>query len=234
MVVGSLVIHLMEIACEAARLAGEAQTYEELRQEYETYRRRYMDAFLDESGRCVMDHQTPVAMIIAFHLYDELEPLKQQLKALVEKADFHGDCGMVGIRRLYDALSICGLQEYAYRIITAEGYPGYYHWLDMGATTLWEIWNGEESRNHHMFSDFMSWLTRNIAGIQLLEPGMKKVSLQPVFVPQLESCEGACRGWKLRWERTETGIRVDFTVPDDAVGLFAGTEYTAGDYSLVV
>lgn len=234
MVAGSLVIHLMEIACKAAELAGETQTLADLRQEHETYRRRYMDAFLDENGRCVMDHQTPVAMIIAFHLYDDLEPLKQQLKALVEKADFHGDCGMVGLRRLYDALSICGLQEYAYRIITAEGFPGYYHWLDMGATTLWEIWNGAESRNHHMFSDFMSWLTRNIAGIQVLEPGMKKVALQPTFVPQLENCEGACRGWKLRWERTVQGIRVDFTVPENAVGIFDGQEYTTGTYRVMV
>lgn len=234
MVAGSLVIHLMEIACLASELAGETETHARLREEYDTYRRRYMDAFLDDRGRCVMDHQTAVAMIIAFHLYEDLEPLKQQLKALVERNDFHGDCGMVGIRRLYDALSICGLQEYAYRIITAEGYPSYYFWLDKGATTLWEIWTEDESHNHHMFSDFMCWLTRNIAGIQVLEPGMKKVVLQPTFVPQLEHCEGWCRGWRLFWQRTPQGIRVDFTVPEGALGIFAGKEYAPGTYSVTV
>ncbi len=230
MVAGALVIHLIEIACLAAELAGEPETLAYLRNEYAVYRKRYMDAFLDENGCCVMDHQTPVAMIIAFHIYDDLEPLKQQLKALVENNNFHGDCGMVALRRLYDALTACGLQEYAYRIITAEGYPSYYLWLDMGATTLWEIWNGVESRNHHMFSDFMCWLTRNIAGIQVLEPGMKRVALQPTFVPQLNWCEGECRGWKLRWQRTEDAVSVEFTVPQGGIGVFAGKEYTAGTY----
>ena len=232
MINGALVVHLTEIACLAAELAGEKETLAYLQKEYAVYRKRYMDAFLDENGRCVMDHQTPVAMTIAFHIYEDLEPLKQQLQTLVEKADFHGDCGMVGLRRLYDALSTCGLQEYAYRIITAEGYPGYYQWLDKGATTLWEIWNGEESHNHHMFSDFMCWLTRNIAGIQLLEPGMKRVALQPSFVPQLESCQGWCRGWKLRWQRENGAVTVEFTVPEGGIGVFAGKEYTAGTYTV--
>ena len=234
MVAGALVIHLTEIACLAAELAGEKETLAYLQKEYDVYRKRYMDAFLDENGRCVMNHQTPVAMILAFHIYDDLEPLKQQLKALVEANNFHGDCGMVGLRRLYDALTVCGLQEYAYRVITAEGYPSYYQWLDQGATTLWEIWNGVESHNHHMFSDFMSWLTRNIAGIQVLEPGMKRVALQPVFVPQLDWCRGECRGWKLRWQRNADSISVEFTVPQDGIGVFAGQTYTAGTYTVTV
>ena len=234
MVAGSLVIHLIDIACLAAQLAGETETEARLRAEHAAYRRRYMDAFLDEMGRCVMDHQTPVAMIIAFHIYDDLEPLKQQLKALVERNDFHGDCGMVGLRSLYDALTICGLQEYAYRVITAEGYPSYYRWLDQGATTLWEIWTDDESHNHHMFSDFMSWLTRNIAGIQVLEPGMKRVALQPTFVPQLQHCSGFCRGWKLSWQRTADGIKVRFTVPEGGTGVFAGKEYPTGEYTVCV
>lgn len=232
MVVGSLVIHLMEIACLAAELAGEQETLAQLRSEHAEYRRRYMQAFLDGSGRCVMDHLTPVAMIIAFGLYEDLAPLAQQLKELVEQADFHHDCGMVGLRRLYDALSICGLQEYAYRIITSEGFPSYYTWLDQGATTLWEMWDCTHSHNHHMYSDFMSWLTRNIAGIQVAEPGMKRVTLQPTFVEQLQHCEGGCRGWHLRWQRNDGGIDVTFTVPEGCTGSYAGTDYPAGTYTV--
>ena len=231
---GSLVVHLLEIACLAAELAGESETRAYLQGEYEAYRRRYMQAFLDEKGRCVINHQTAVAMTVAFGLYEDLTPLKQQLQTLVESADFHHDCGMVGIRRLFDALSICGLREHAYRVITAEGFPGYFHWLDRGATTLWEEWNGEESHNHHMFSDFMGWLTRNVAGIQVAEPGMKRVLLQPAFVPQLDFCRGRCRGWELSWQRTEQGIEVTFTVPRDCQGIFRDKCYSAGTYRVLV
>lgn len=229
---GAIVVHLLDIARQAAELAGDPEASAQLQAEYDTYRSRYMQAFLEENGRCAVHHQTALAMTVAFGLYDDLEPLKAQLMELVENADFHHDCGMVGLRRLYDALRICGLQEYAYRIITAEGYPGYYVWMDRGATTLWEAWCGDASDNHHMYSDFMGWLTRNIAGIQMLEPGMKRVRIQPAFVPQLEFCQGESRGWKVFWQRTAAGISVEFTVPTGCVGEYQGREYTAGTYTI--
>ena len=232
MITGALVVHLLDIACHAAYLAGDETAQAELHAEYNLYRSRYMQAFLTADGRCVMDHQSPVAMIIAFGLYDDLAPLAAQLKQLVEAADFHHDCGMVALRRLYDALTICGLPEYAYRIITAEGYPSYYGWMDQGATTLWEAWDGSGSHNHHMYSDFMRWLTQNIAGIQSAEPGMRRVQFRPIFVPQLDFCEGSSRGWRLFWHRTAEGISVEFTVPEGCVGIYNGIEYPAGTYHL--
>lgn len=79
--------------------------------------------YLREDGSCTQEKQTAVAMLIYCGIYDELEPLKKQLMRLVEERDFHHNCGMVGIRYLYSALNICGLQEYAYRIVNAKGFP---------------------------------------------------------------------------------------------------------------
>ena len=109
--------------------------------------------YIFEDGTCRVCEQTAVALLIYFDIYEDIEPLANQLKALVEEKDFHHDCGMVGIRRLLHALNKCGLQEYAYRILTAEGNPGYKEWFDLGATTLWERWQGignADSKNHHM------------------------------------------------------------------------------------
>ena len=63
------------------------------------------------NGICSINKQTAVAMLIYFDIYDDFEALKMQLKELVEKQNFHHDCGMVGLRYLYRALSKCGLQE---------------------------------------------------------------------------------------------------------------------------
>ena len=82
--------------------------------------------------RCTIHRQTAVAMLIYYDIYETLAPLAAQLKQLVEEKNFHHDCGMVGIRRLYAALSKCGLEEYAYKIITAKGYPSYVDWIEGG------------------------------------------------------------------------------------------------------
>ena len=63
------------------------------------------DIFTDESGRCIIDRQTAVAMLIYNELGDNKEALAQQLKELVEKTDYHISCGMVGMRRLLIALN---------------------------------------------------------------------------------------------------------------------------------
>jgi alpha-L-rhamnosidase len=91
---------------------------------------------------------------------------------------------MVGLRYLYPALDRCGLQDYAYKILTADGYPGYKVWLEKDATTLWETWHGETSKNHHMYSSFMGWMIGTLAGINLTfdDPAYGTIELRP-FLP---------------------------------------------------
>ena len=156
----------MRIAERAARLAGDEAGAAEFQAKLADTVALYKRNFLAPDGTCIIDEQSAVAMTIYHELYDDLAPLKAQLMRLVEQFDFHHDCGMVGLRRLYGALDQCGASEYAYRVLTAKGYPGYMVWLDGGATTLWETWQCEDSHNHHMYSDFMGWLIKSLVGIR--------------------------------------------------------------------
>jgi alpha-L-rhamnosidase len=158
-------------------------------------------------------------MMIYFGLYDDIAPLASQLKRLVEEKDFHHECGMVGLRYLYIALNKAGLQEYAFKIINANGFPSYRAWVDDGATTLYEYWDSTTSKNHHMYSDFMSWMIKTILGIspELSAPGFGRVHLSPYFFDGLQFAEGysdTVNGKiEVRWERKAGSVELTVNVP---------------------
>ena len=232
-----LIQHFYEIAALAVEISGKSgERYAAFAEEL---RARVRREFIVESGRCRIHKQTAVAMLIYYHVYERLEPLKEQLKELIEAASFHHDCGMVGLRRLYMSLNLCGLEEYAYRILTAEGYPSYRDWFKQGAVTLWEYWDWQDhadSKNHHMYSDFMSWMVQTILGIRLCEgePDLQKLSIAPYFLKNLDYAEGSvetCTGKvNISWKREGELVRVEVDVPADTAVFYRGKSLLEGKH----
>ena len=156
--------------------------------EKENIRAKIMNKYIDDSGNCIVDEQTAIAMLIFYDLYENIDPLKEQLKRNIEKHDYHHYCGMLGLRHLYEALTKCSLSEYAYKIITANGYPSYIDWItNRDATTLCETFQESNSQNHHMWSDFMAWLMKNVSGIQPNPeiPGFEETFINTYFPSKL-------------------------------------------------
>lgn len=194
--------------------------------------------YLRSDGTCVIEEQTAAAMLIYHGIYDELAPLAGQLARLIEEKDFHHYCGMVGLRHLYMALNKCGLHEYAYRIITAEGFPSYRVWSEDGMTTLYETWGMTGSHNHHMYSDFMSWLMKTVIGIRMTEPAYKTVEIAPCFFDALSYAKGYIDTPMGRisvcWKREESGVRLDVSVPEGIEARYGGKVLAAGDHKFSV
>ncbi|MBP3592461.1 MAG: family 78 glycoside hydrolase catalytic domain [Clostridia bacterium] len=207
-----LYIKCLGITLLSARLCGEETAALEAR--YGTETRTAKARYLAEDGSCVIDKQTAAAMMIYFDLYDDIAPLAAQLSRLVREKDFHHDCGMVGLRYLYLALNKAGLHEYAYKIIHAKGFPSYSAWVEDGATTLYEYWDSTTSKNHHMYSDFMSWIVKTVLGIapSPSAPGFARVDIAPFFFEDLDFAEGACNTVRgrisVRWEREDERVRL--------------------------
>jgi alpha-L-rhamnosidase len=86
------------------------------------------------------------------------------------------------------ALSDNGRSDVAYKIVNQTTFPSWGNWIGQGATTLWEQWDGSESRNHIMFGDVSAWFYKNLAGIapDNNQPGFKTQSYSsPIFQPIL-------------------------------------------------
>ena len=203
----------MKIAWYAAAEAGDERLQAKFGAETAKSTELFTDNYMNSDGTCKINEQTAVAMTICSFgalITGSLEPLKNQLKKLVEDRDFHHYCGMAGLPYLYAALNKCGLAEYAYKIITAKGYPSYTRWLDCGATTLWETWQPGNSKNHHMYSDFMSWIMKTLVGINITVPGYEKVEIKPEFIPGIDFVRGHIDTPKGRisveWKRNSDGV----------------------------
>ena len=165
-----------------------------------------------------------------------------QLKNLIDEKGGHLDCGMLGTQYLYDALSENGAEDYAYKVITARGIPGFRAWFERGATTLWETWrdNFTDSKNHHMFSNVLAWFFKALLGIRIREDGAgyKKVDFTPRFVSALDYCRGYVTSPQGRifaeWKRTDGAIEYTITLPAGVEGNYDGVKLKEGRNTFTV
>ncbi len=150
----------------------------------------------------------------------------------VNRFDSHVSVGVLGIQHLMRTLTRMGHPELAYKIATNTSYPSWGYMLEHGATTIWELWNGDtanpamNSGNHVMLlGDVLLWMYEDLAGIRPAcdmlpdaPEAYKQLFMQPYFAPQLnyvkasyQSVNGLIRS---EWERQEDNtIRWSVTLP---------------------
>ena len=218
-----------DIAVEIARLLGEndrVATYGAISGQYRAaLGRRFFDVATGGFGS-----QTADALALAFDFAPDRARVLAHLVADIESRGGHLNTGIVGTRYVLEALSEGGRPDVAWRVLTAEGFPG---WMDMianGATTITERWTYRghwemNSHNHPALGSVGAWLFRWLAGLQLdlSAPGYRRVRLNPYFPPELDWASGELatpRGrLALRWERTGDQIRLAGELPPGCSGL---------------
>jgi alpha-L-rhamnosidase len=145
--------------------------------------------------------------------------LLSHLVAAVEKQNGHIDTGILGAKYLLNALLENGRADVAYRIVTQKDKPGWGWWIEQGATTLWEGWNGGGSRNHIMFGDVVAWFYKALAGINPdpAAPGFKHMIIKPHVLGDLTSARGeydSIRGKIVSdWKVVDGEFRLSLTIP---------------------
>lgn len=229
-----LVMNFHNIAAIAAQLSGADAT--EHKTAAEGLKNLVKETYIAKDGTCKSDRQTSVAMLIYYGVYDDVSPLKEQLLRLIAEKDYHHDCGMVGMRRLFHALTMIGESETAYKILTSSGIPSYREWIEQGATTLWEYWphyKHIDSKNHHMYSDFMSWILKNILGINFIGEGKSRTEISPFFPKGLDFVRGSTntRFGKIavEWERVKGEINLKISVPDGTEVYYKAQKLSVGE-----
>ena len=118
--------------------------------------------------------------------YVRQEVEKQIIKKLTEEGAV--TCGVIGIGWLMHALTDMGRTDLAWMLATNKNYPSWGYMAEHGATTIWELWNGDtaspkmNSGNHVMLlGDLLSWLYECLAGIGAADVGFKHVLMRPDF-----------------------------------------------------
>jgi alpha-L-rhamnosidase len=154
-------------------------------------KKSFRERFVDPSaGILPANDQTSISCAIYQGLLDdaEISHFGDLLVDQINEYDRHIDCGILGTKYLMNCLTDLCKVEYAYDIAAQTTFPSWGNWIEQGATTLWETWNGDSSLNHHMFSDISAWFYKALAGINPDPdmPGFKHIILTPNPVRDLK------------------------------------------------
>ena len=102
----------------------------------------------------------------------------------------HISTGVIGTQWLMRWLTKYDRGDIAYQLASNTTYPSWGYMAENGATTIWELWNGNtadpamNSQNHVMLlGDLLIWMYENLAGIQshTKEVAFKKIIMKPSF-----------------------------------------------------
>jgi alpha-L-rhamnosidase len=112
---------------------------------------------------------------------NQYEKVVASLKKDIKANDGHLDTGIFGTQFFFEVLTENGMHDLAYEAMNKRTQPGFGWWIEQGATTTWEQWDGSNSRNHPMFGGSLVWLYRKLAGMNAdpKEPGYKHIVFKP-------------------------------------------------------
>ncbi len=182
----------------SARLLSKAAAALEKWEDAKHYRDLYQNivenirkTYVSPDGRLLDQTQTAHAIALQFGL---CEDQKQTARALYDLVCANGDkltTGFLGTPYLCDALSENGYPQKAFDLILQEEYPSWLYAVKMGATTIWEHWDGirpdgtfwsesMNSFNHYAYGAVASFFYQKIGGIVPIEPGYRKIRIQPM------------------------------------------------------
>ncbi|HTR41657.1 MAG TPA: family 78 glycoside hydrolase catalytic domain [Pseudomonadales bacterium] len=154
----------------------------------------------------------------------------------------HIGTGLVGAKYLMRVLSDNGRPDLAYTIVTQTNYPSWGYMADHGATTTWELWNGDtadpsmNSGNHVMLiGDVGIWLYENLAGIMPdpEQPGFKHILMQPTPVADLtwvKASHLSPYGWiSSQWQKNGNEFQWQIKIPTGTTATIYLPAATAAD-----
>lgn len=137
----------------------------------------------------------------------------------------HISTGLIGTQYLFRGLTEYNQNELAYTMASNTTYPSYGYMAANGATTIWELWNGNtadpgmNSQNHvMMLGDLLVWYYENLAGIRTDKNsvGFKKIIMKPSLPAGLQFVNASYKSayglikssWKNRIDKFEWTISI--------------------------
>jgi alpha-L-rhamnosidase len=198
--------HSVQIMIYTAKVLGK----EADQKNYEALLKNVKDAFLKEyvtpNGRLVSSTQTAYVLALHFDMLPESmrEDAAKRLVENIRSYGVHLTTGFLGTPYLNHVLSRFGYDDLAFELLLREKYPSWLYPVTMGATTIWERWDGIKpngdvqvpsmnSYNHYAYGAIGDWMYRNLAGIDTdpEHPGYKEFVVKPLLGGGFTHAKGA-------------------------------------------
>lgn len=105
------------------------------------------------------------------------------------------DTGIFGTDLVIKMLFKLDRGDIAFTLLTNEEESSFYNMKKHGATTLWENWEGCDSRCHPMFGAVIEYFFSEILGIKRTDDkaGYKEITVKPASIPKLLNVSGTMK-----------------------------------------
>ncbi|MCC2033228.1 alpha-L-rhamnosidase [Microbacterium allomyrinae] len=230
-------VRTLRLTSDIARGLGHHADADRFEAAAEASRRAFVAAFVTASGRMMCDTQTAYALTIAFDLVEDPQlrrRLGDRLAFVVRRDGYRIATGLVGTAVVAQALTATGHVDAAERLLFQTEAPSWLYPVTVGATTVWERWDGLTpdgslnpgamvSFNHVALGSVAAWLHADVAGLSAAAPGYRLVRIAPHPLARLgrasarhETPYGPAESG---WERVDGTVRVHAVIPPNTTGL---------------
>ncbi len=224
--------HSTQLLINAAQVLGkkdEVAAYNELLKKVKT---AYLQEYVTPNGRTMSPTQTAYVLALQFDMLPEnqREGVAKNLAANVRSYGNHLTTGFLGTPYLCHVLTRFGYNALAYKLLSQKTYPSWLYPVTMGATTIWERWDGirpdssfqavtMNSFNHYAYGAIGDWMYRDMTGLdtETDAPGYKAIRIQPrpgggytQASAELQTLYGLAAS---RWQRTEQDLILEVEIP---------------------
>ncbi|MCL4177556.1 MAG: family 78 glycoside hydrolase catalytic domain [Verrucomicrobia bacterium] len=222
--------HCLNLMSRYARMLGQLEDAGRFEALAARMKSAFNRRFLSPDGRHYDNgSQTSCVLPLAFNLVPATQRaavFDHLVDKITRETRNHVGTGLIGGQYLMRTLTDGGRPDLAYTLASQRTYPSWGYMLEQGATTLWELWNGDtadpamNSGNHVMLvGDLIIWMYEYLAGIQAdpEQPGFKHILMKPHPVGDLRFVKATHRSpyglIRSEWRRAPDSFQWDLTVP---------------------
>jgi alpha-L-rhamnosidase len=219
--------HLLQQAAEALGKKEDASFYKNL---FSKIKENFIQEYFTARGRTASDSQTSYVLALFFDLMPENLRSKavEYLVNDIKGRGNHLSTGFLGTPHLCHVLSQNGKTDVAYDLLFQETYPSWLYPVKMGATTIWERWDGIKtdstfqdagmnSFNHYAYGAIGDWMYRTTAGLEAGKAGYKHIIIQPQPTVKLDNAKATFNSSygeiESGWTKTATGHSFSIKIP---------------------
>lgn len=224
--------HSTQLVIDAAKVLGKTEEVTHYEQLLKKVKAAFMREYVTPNGRLVSGTQTAYVLALNFDMLpeNERERAADRLVANVKSYGNHLTTGFLGTPYLCHVLTRFGHTDLAYTLLLQEKYPSWLYPVKMGATTIWERWDGIKpngtfevpsmnSYNHYSYGAIGDWMYRVMVGLDTYEdgPGYLHSKIQPHIGGGFTQASGSLETFygklSCNWKVTEKGLEMDVVIP---------------------
>jgi len=219
--------HLLQTMTRFSALVGNWQDQTDFLSRAAQMKADFNTEFYHAAGYYGSNSLTDNLLPMSFGLVEDAnrEKLSNRIVEIVEKENRgHLSTGLIGIQWIMRTLTEIGRADLAYKIATKKTYPSWGYMVENGATTIWELWNGNtahpkmNSQNHvMMLGDLLVWLYEDLAGIKSKEHAFQTVVMKPQVVEGLDHVDAGYKSAygtiKSNWNKSKSTFEWKISVP---------------------